>query len=134
MDTIALTLAELAQRETREPIRVGSSSIDPHSGAAQNPNGEHRLRRKELELLMFLHQNAGAIVSRDELLRRVWNYHGRLVTRTVDQTIATLRRKLNDNAARPKHLITVYGIGYQLQPGDVGAGNPEQSYDDDELQ
>ena len=96
-------------------IQVGASNIDLHSGSAQNPNGEHRLRRKELELLMFLYQNTGAVFSRDELLRHVWNYHGGQTTRTVDQTVATLRRKLNDNATRPQYLITVHGIGYQLR-------------------
>jgi len=117
MGTVELTLAEEEKRRTRTAIEVGPSRIDPHSGAAQNPKGEQRLRRKELELLMFLHENAGAIFSRDELLRRVWNYQGGVLTRTVDQTVATLRRKLNDDSARPKRLITVYGIGYRLQPG-----------------
>ena len=117
MDTIEFTLVEEEKRGTRTAIQIGPSRIDLHSGAAQNPNGEQRLRKKELQLLMFLHQNAGAIFSRDELLRRVWNYQGMLTTRTVDQTVATLRRKLNDDSARPRHLITVYGIGYRLQPG-----------------
>jgi DNA-binding response OmpR family regulator len=114
MDTIALTLVEIEQRRTRASIRIGSWRVDPQSGAAQNPTGEQRLRRKELELLMFLHENAGAIISRDELLRHVWNYQGEVFTRTVDQTVATLRRKLNDNSAKPKYLLTVYGVGYRL--------------------
>jgi DNA-binding response OmpR family regulator len=104
----------MRERQTAPPVRIGTSSVDLHKGAAQNSNGEHRLRKKELDLLTFLHRNAGAVFSRDELLRRVWNYQGALTTRTVDQTVATLRRKLNDNLAKPKYLLTVYGVGYRL--------------------
>jgi two-component system alkaline phosphatase synthesis response regulator PhoP/two-component system response regulator VicR len=106
---------EMRERQTAPPIRIGTSRVDLQNGAAQNPNGEHRLRRKELQLLTFLHQHAGAVFSRDELLRRVWNYEGVLTTRTVDQTVSTLRRKLNDNTDQPRYLITIYGIGYQLR-------------------
>ena len=96
-------------------IQLGDARVDFHSGTAQNPSGHHRLRKKELELLMFLYQNTGTIVSRDELLRSVWKYRGVLLTRTVDQTVATLRRKLADSATEPKYLLTVYGIGYCLR-------------------
>jgi DNA-binding response OmpR family regulator len=122
MDTVTLTLAKLEELQTKASIRVGASHVDPRNGAAQTPQGKRRLRRKELDLLMFLHQHAGAIFSRDELLRHVWNYRGQAMTRTVDQTVATLRRKLNENAACPKHLITVYGLGYRLQPDHAALG------------
>jgi len=129
MDTVAVTL-KLDELRTKASIRIGSSSVAPRSGTARTPSGERRLRRKELDLLMFLHQNAGALFSRDELLRQVWNYRGGSMSRTVDQTVATLRRKLNDNAARPKHLLTVFGLGYRLQPDDAekmkNILNPEQ--------
>jgi DNA-binding response OmpR family regulator len=118
METATLLFgAELGQRLGETSIQVGTASVNLRSGATQNPNGRHRLRPKELELLTFLYQNTGAIFSRDELLRRVWNHQGVLLTRTVDQTVATLRRKLNDNNDRPGHLITVHGIGYRLEIG-----------------
>jgi DNA-binding response OmpR family regulator len=53
-------------------------------------------------------------VDRQQLLREVWQYTN-VITRTVDQTVATLRRKLDEDSANPKHLMTVYGIGYQLR-------------------
>jgi DNA-binding response OmpR family regulator len=96
-------------------IQVGGSSVNLRSGTTQNGKGLHHLRPKELELLTFLYQNNGTVFSRDELLRLVWNHPRMLVTRTVDQTVATLRRKLNDSAARPRYLITVHGMGYQLR-------------------
>ena len=97
-------------------IRVGTFQVDLLSGAARGPEGSQHLRRMELQLLVFLHLHTGAIISREELLRHVWQYHGGAMTRTVDQTVATLRRKLNDHAPRPWHLITVHGIGYRLHP------------------
>ena len=69
--------------------------------------------RKELALLTYLYE-CGTPVCRDQLLRAVWNCSN-MVTRTVDQTVATLRRKLNDDSTNPKHLLTIHGIGYQLR-------------------
>ena len=115
METTKLTSEMNRCSRRAAPIRIGASSVDLRSGAARNASGTYRLRPKELELLAFLYQNTGAIFSRDELLRHVWNYEGVFLTRTVDQTVATLRRKLNDNTTRPRHLITVHGIGYRLQ-------------------
>ncbi len=51
---------------------------------------------------------------RDELLRDVWEYRDYPTTRTVDNHIASLRAKIEENAAEPQHLLTVHGIGYKL--------------------
>jgi len=107
-------LDDLSRRETREEtFRVGASVVDCRTGVVQAPGQTQRLRRKELELLTYL-RKCSAPVAREQLLREVWNYSN-VVTRTVDQTIATLRRKLNDDSTKPKYLLTVYGIGYQLR-------------------
>ena len=58
--------------------------------------------------------NAGRIISRDELLSKVWKCQQTMTTRTVDQTISSLRRKLGDDAESPRYLITAYGVGYTL--------------------
>ena len=58
--------------------------------------------------------NAGRIISRDELLSKVWKCQQTMTTRTVDQTISSLRRKLGDDAESPRYLITVYGVGCTL--------------------
>jgi DNA-binding response OmpR family regulator len=96
-------------------IQVGDSRVNLRNGLAQHPNGNQKLRRKELALLTFLYQNKGAVFTREELLRQVWNYRGALITRTVDQTMASLRRKLCDNSRKPRHLLTSYGVGYELR-------------------
>jgi len=73
-----------------------------------------RLTRKEYELLALLVQNAGEIVSREELLMRVWGYSSQIRTRTLDVHIRRLRRKLGPYAEM--YIETIFGIGYRFQP------------------
>jgi DNA-binding response OmpR family regulator len=72
------------------------------------------LTRKEFGLLRLLAAKEGAVVTRDELLEKVWGYDAMPTTRTVDNHLAALRAKLERNAAEPQHLITVHGVGYKL--------------------
>ena len=69
-----------------------------------------------MEILQFLAANSERPVSREELLTQVWGYAKNLdiETRTVDIHIAKLRRKIEDDAKAPAHLITVRGAGYRL--------------------
>ncbi len=72
------------------------------------------LTRKEFGLLRLLAAKAGAAVSRDDLLNGVWGHGNYPSTRTVDTHISSLRTKLEDDPANPKHLITVHGVGYKF--------------------
>jgi len=74
------------------------------------------LRPKEFDLLEALARRAGRVVSRQELLQSVWGYDAEVQTRTVDTHIVELRRKLEDDAAEPRHIITVRKVGYLLRP------------------
>jgi DNA-binding response OmpR family regulator len=73
------------------------------------------LRPKEFELLMALVRRRGAVVGRLELLREVWGYGSDVVSRTVDTHVGELRRKLEDDPAVPRHILTVRKTGYRLQ-------------------
>ena len=108
-------LAKLMKPESsfEKTFRVGDCVVNCRTGLVRKPGDTQRLRRKELELLTYLY-NCGTPVGRDQLLREVWNCSN-MVTRTIDQTVATLRRKLNDDRAKPKYLLTIYGIGYQFR-------------------
>ena len=70
---------------------------------------------KELKLLQTFHAHPGEVLSRDRLLSEVWGYNYFGTTRTLDQVIVQLRKKLGDNADEPKHLLTIHGVGYKLQ-------------------
>jgi DNA-binding response OmpR family regulator len=72
------------------------------------------LTRKEFGLLRLLAAKEGAVVTRDELLEKVWGYEAMPTTRTVDNHLAALRAKLENDAAEPQYLITVHGVGYKL--------------------
>jgi DNA-binding winged helix-turn-helix (wHTH) protein len=98
-------------------LQIGSWLVNLRTREATGNGVTRRLRRKEVDLLVHLNQKAGAVFSRDELLRNVWHAQ-RMVTRTIDQTVATLRRKLGENAEEPKLLLTVYGVGYRLAASD----------------
>jgi DNA-binding response OmpR family regulator len=56
------------------------------------------------------------VLSRDRLLNEVWGYNYYGTTRTLDQVIVQLRKKLGDNGDSPQHLLTVHGVGYKLSP------------------
>jgi DNA-binding response OmpR family regulator len=75
-----------------------------------------RLARKEFAVLRHLASRPGEVVTRSELLDRVWGHEHFPTTRTVDNHMALLRSKLEENPAEPRHLITVHGVGYKFQP------------------
>ncbi len=72
------------------------------------------LSSKEFQLLKFMVENEGVILSRDQLLNEVWGYDAVPSTRTVDVHIAWLRQKMEDDSRYPKHILTVHGFGYKF--------------------
>jgi DNA-binding response OmpR family regulator len=74
------------------------------------------LTRQEFRTLAYLLKNARRVISRDELLNEVWGYESYPCTRTVDNHILRLRKKLESEPARPRHLRTVHGMGYKFSP------------------
>ena len=68
----------------------------------------------ELKLLRYLIEHRGDLLSRDELLDKVWGYGVMPTTRTVDVHIASLRSKIETNPSRPEHIVTVHGMGYKF--------------------
>ncbi len=73
------------------------------------------LTPKEFDLLLALIRRRGAVASRIDLLKEVWGHQAEVMTRTVDIHIAELRRKLEDDPATPRHILTVWKAGYRLQ-------------------
>ena len=71
---------------------------------------------KEFKTLQFLTRNAQRVISRDELLDKVWGYENYPCTRTVDNHMLRLRQKLEIDPSNPSHFLTVHGIGYKFVP------------------
>jgi two-component system alkaline phosphatase synthesis response regulator PhoP len=72
------------------------------------------LAAKEMQLLRYLIDRRGSVVSREELLQNIWEYQSEVSSRTVDVHIAWLRQKLEDNPQSPRHIHTVRGVGYRF--------------------
>jgi DNA-binding response OmpR family regulator len=97
-------------------VRIGEADVDFRSFELQAPHGRVRLTLLEAMLLKHLVQNAGRVVSKAELLEKVWNVSPDSETRSVDNFVARLRRYLEPNPRFPKFLHTVRGAGYKLTP------------------
>jgi two-component system alkaline phosphatase synthesis response regulator PhoP len=92
----------------------GNIRVDFRGAAVTREGQPIDLSGLEFKLLRYFVEHRGALVSRDELLDKVWGYEAMPVTRTVDVHVASLRQKLERNAARPEFLVTVHGLGYKF--------------------
>ncbi len=106
-----------AAAELQNEIHLGGSvHLDCRNLSGDRSGEALAFTRREMDILQYLHANSERPVSRDELLTRVWGYAKNLdlETRTVDIHIAKLRRKIEEDPANPRYLITVRGRGYRL--------------------
>ena len=97
------------------PVTFGDVQVDPGTHTVRRGGEAVTLRPKEYDLLVALLQRRGQVASRAELLEEVWGYSGEVYSRTVDTHVAELRRKLEENAAEPRHILTVRKTGYRIQ-------------------
>jgi DNA-binding response OmpR family regulator len=72
------------------------------------------LSPREFQILHYMIERRGQVISRSEMLDRIWGYDGQALTRTVDSHIANLRQKIEDVPAEPVYIQTVHGIGYKF--------------------
>jgi DNA-binding response OmpR family regulator len=118
-------LAELLAR-VRALLRRGSDGREPGSGnrpisidtnarRAFFHGQELQLTAKEFDLLRVLMREGGKVVSREELMREVWESTWYGSTKTLDMHVSVLRRKLGDDANDPKHIVTVRGVGFRFE-------------------
>jgi DNA-binding response OmpR family regulator len=108
------------RREKREPAHVlktcvfGEVSIDFARFKVRRAGGETDLTSLEVDILKYLISHKGEVVSRDALLDKVWGYEQFPTTRTIDNHILKLRKKIEDDPSRPRHILSVYGEGYRF--------------------
>jgi len=96
-------------------LRFGGNEVDFRAFRARAWNGESQeLTEKEAMILKVLAEHAGEIVSREDLLERVWGYDVFPSTRTVDNFILRLRKRFEKDPANPRHFLTVWGVGYRF--------------------
>jgi two-component system, OmpR family, alkaline phosphatase synthesis response regulator PhoP len=102
--------------DPHEIHRFGNVEVDAAACTVRRASESVELAPKEFSLLLALLRAGGAVVSRLQLMREVWGYSAAVVSRTVDTHIAELRRKLEENPASPRHIITVRKTGYRIKP------------------
>ena len=96
-------------------LRFGGNEVDFRAFRAHTWNGEtQELTEKEAMILKVLAEHSGEIVSREDLLERVWGYDVFPSTRTVDNFILRLRKRFETDPANPRHFLTVWGVGYRF--------------------
>jgi two-component system response regulator VicR len=121
-EVLARILAVLRRtRPAIDHVRLGTVVVDFQKSLATNRGRAIELTRREFDLLHYLAERAGSIVSRDELLRAIWGYEELPSTaRAVDQAIVRLRKKIEPNQHEPQYLHTAHGDGYYLTPDPFG--------------
>ncbi len=103
-----------AASKSAASFNIGQAIIDAKTFQLHRGKATAELTARELKLLQFFFEHAGEVLSRDRLLNELWGYNYYGTTRTLDQVIVQLRKKLGDHGCDPRHLLTVHGIGYKL--------------------
>jgi DNA-binding response OmpR family regulator len=98
----------------RGPLRAGDLEVDLRARTAHLDGRDLDLSRKEFDLLAELLRHRGEVVTREDLMSRVWDTNWFGSTKTLDVHIGWLRRKLGDEAADPEYIETVRGVGFRL--------------------
>lgn len=114
----------------RESMTVGDLTIDPGSREAVLRGELLDLSRREFDLLTYLAQRVGDVVSKRDVLADVWNQPYGGGERTVDVHLSWLRRKLGESAAHPVYLHSVRGVGIRLMEPTAAPGAPTDSGED----
>ena len=97
-------------------LRFGELEVEPESGVVRAGGDEVHLTKTEFRLLCELAANAGKVLSREQLLDRVWGYGYFGDGRLVDVHVRRLRAKIEPDASEPRYVVTVRGLGYKLLP------------------
>jgi two-component system alkaline phosphatase synthesis response regulator PhoP len=98
-----------------EELTFGEVVVKPRAGQVLRGGRPVRLSAQEFKLLVHLVRHPGVVMSRDELLDAVWGYQATPETRTVDVHVSWLRQKLEPDPHNPRHIVTVYGLGYRFE-------------------
>ena len=115
LELLARVEALLRRNPAAPPLeRIGEIEIDRATRVVTRRGRPVDLAPRELDLLIALADRRGAIATRLDLMRDVWGWSDAVITRTIDTHIAELRRKLEDDPAKPRLILTVRKVGYRL--------------------
>ena len=115
----AVAAKSSAEDDKNSEITVGDLTIHPEAYTVSKNGQRIELTHREFELLHYLAQHLGQVMTREHLLQTVWGYNYFGDVRTVDVTVRRLREKIEDNPSRPTWLVTRRGVGYYLRNPEV---------------
>jgi two-component system alkaline phosphatase synthesis response regulator PhoP len=95
-------------------LRIGKAEVNLRAYQAVTDEGTVGLKEKEVMILRLLSEHAGEPVDRETILDRVWGFGAYPTTRTVDNFILALRKIVETDPRKPRHILTVHGVGYRL--------------------
>jgi DNA-binding response OmpR family regulator len=99
--------------------------LDFHKLEARKDGRPIELTPREFKIMRLFCENPGRVVSRNELLDKVWGYDVFPTTRTVDNHIVKLRKAVEEDPGDPRYIISVRGVGYKFVPDGTGRNEPE---------
>jgi DNA-binding response OmpR family regulator len=102
----------------KDVLEVGDVELDRRTWTARHRGEPLELARREFELLRLLLEHAGEVVTREKLMRDVWETEWMGATKTLDVHVSTLRRKLGDDPSAPRYIYTVRGVGFRFAGPD----------------
>src|SRR5450759_2091097 len=97
-----------------ETIRIGQATVFPRRHELLRNRKTQVLSFYEVEILRLLHERAGEPVTREEIMEKIWGVSGYGSSRTIDNFVVKLRKKIEEDASNPRHIVTIYGTGYKL--------------------
>jgi len=101
-------------RDTLKKYRFGNVELDFEKSSAKIKNKSIDLTQREFQMMRLLIRSRGEVISRERLLDEVWGYENYPTTRTVDTHIMKLRKKIEEDPANPRWIVSVYGGGYRF--------------------
>ncbi|MCO7124825.1 response regulator transcription factor [Sporolactobacillus shoreicorticis] len=114
-----LRRTELGKQEQNEVLAIGDLKVYPNNFEAVFKGEEMILTPKEFELLVYMMEHKGRVLTREQLLNAVWNYDFAGDTRIVDVHVSHLREKIEDVTRKPLYIKTVRGLGYKFEEPKV---------------
>lgn len=128
----ALVRRTPAATDLLQRFSFGAIELDFARFEATRHGAPLELTPREFKILRLLCESPGRVVSRHELLDKVWGYDVFPTTRTVDNHMVKLRKAIEDDPRQPRFILSVRGVGYKLDPAGCGGGDPADEGDDGE--